>query len=791
VGQYPQLVNSYGPTESTVVSTLHYLEEIPVNQPEISIGKPIDNVQVYILDQYLQLMPVGVPGELHIGGLGVARGYLNRPELTVEKFINNPFKAGEKLYKTGDLVRYKFNGNLEFLGRIDSQVKIRGFRIELTEIETVLNQYPAIKQSVVIAREDNPGIKRLVAYLVGNKNQNTIEEIRYYLKQKLPPYMVPSAFVFLEEIPITTNGKVDHSALPIPEMTPSLAGEFTAPKTPIEERLTAIWAEVLRLEKVGIHDNFFELGGDSIISIQMISKANQMGLKLSPKQLFQYQTIAELATVVGTDKQIKANQELVTGMIPLTPIQHWLFEQDLPDVNYFNQSALMEVPSTVNPELLKQVIQALLNHHDALRLRYIQENESLTQVSDPAKDVASLTVVDLSQLSPNAQKTAIIAQDEETQRSLNLTTGEIVKVVLFNLGKEQPSQLLIVIHHLAIDGISWRILLEDLATAYQQISQDQEIKLPLKTTSFQDWSNQLVIYSQSEKLKQKRDYWVSQLTEEIASLPMDYPWTKESNQLSSAKAIKLSLNEEETRGLLQDVPGVYNTQINDVLLTALLASFSQWTGKKSLIVDLEGHGREDLFEAIDLSRTVGWFTTLFPVRLEGSQTGQLPETLKSVKEQLRRLPNRGIGYGVLKYLSKDGEIHQQFENLTKAQVSFNYLGQFDQVLSASGVLGEVKEWKTERSLVGDRSHLLEISGLIRSQKLEMQFVYSEKIHQRDTIERLANGFMGALKSLIIHCQSSQDKGYTPSDFSAAQVSQEQLDKFLSKINQKKSKKGSV
>jgi len=380
----------------------------------------------------------------------------------------------------------------------------------------------------------------------------------------------------------------------------------------------------------------------------MISKANQMGLQLSPKQLFQYQTIAELATVVGTDQQIKANQELVTGIIPLTPIQHWLFEQDLPDVNYFNQSALIEVPATVNPEPLKQVIQALLNHHDALRLHYLQEDENLTQISDSTKEAIPLEVIDLSQLSPDQQKTAIIAKDEETQRSLNLATGDIVKVVLFNLGNEQPSQLLIVIHHLAIDGISWRILLEDLATAYQQISQGQEIKLPLKTTSFQDWSNQLVTYSQSEKLKQEKDYWLSQLTEEIVSLPIDYPWTKESNQLSFAKVINLSLNEEETRGLLQDVPGVYNTQINDVLLTALLESFSQWTGEKSLMVDLEGHGREDLFEVIDLSRTVGWFTTLFPVRLEGSKTGQLPETLKSVKEQLRRLPNRGIGYGVSK-----------------------------------------------------------------------------------------------------------------------------------------------
>jgi len=422
-----------------------------------------------------------------------------------------------------------------------------------------------------------------------------------------------------------------------------------------------------------------------------------------------------------------------------------------------------------------------------LRLHYLQEDENLTQISDSTKEAIPLEVIDLSQLSPDQQKTAIIAKDEETQRSLNLATGDIVKVVLFNLGNEQPSQLLIVIHHLAIDGISWRILLEDLATAYQQISQGQEIKLPLKTTSFQDWSNQLVTYSQSEKLKQEKDYWLSQLTEEIVSLPIDYPWTKESNQLSFAKVINLSLNEEETRGLLQDVPGVYNTQINDVLLTALLESFSQWTGEKSLMVDLEGHGREDLFEVIDLSRTVGWFTTLFPVRLEGSKTGQLPETLKSVKEQLRRLPNRGIGYGVLKYLSKDEEVKKEFEDLMKAQVSFNYLGQFDQVLSASGVLGEVKEWKTERSLVGNRSHLLEISGLIRSQKLEMQFVYSEKVHQRETIEKLANGFMSVLKSLIIHCQSHKDKSYTPSDFSAAQVSQEQLDKFLSKINQKKGK----
>ncbi|HBK22674.1 MAG TPA: non-ribosomal peptide synthetase [Planktothrix sp. UBA10369] len=789
VGYYPKLVNSYGPTEATVVSTLYYLPDRPINQPEIPIGKPINNVQIYILDQYLEPMPVGVPGELHIGGLGIARGYLNRPELTAEKFINHPFKPGEKLYKTGDLVRYQIDGNLEFLGRVDSQVKIRGFRIELTEIEAILNQYPLIKQAVVIAREDTPGNKRLIAYLLANQSQVTVEEIRHYLKQKLPAYMVPSIFIFLEAIPITPSGKVDYRALPIPEKTLSDSStNFTNPTTETEKHLATIWAEVLRLEKVSIHDNFFELGGDSIISIQMISKANQMGLQLIPKQLFQYQTIAELATVVGTSQQIQANQNVVTGIVPLTPIQHWFFEQNLADAHFFNQSALIEVPPTLEPDLLKQVLRILLNHHDALRLRYSRENENLEQINDGIKEAVSLTVIDLSELSPDGQKKAITTKDTELQNSLNLSSGEIVKFALFKLGNQQQGQLLIVIHHLAIDGISWRIILEDLTTAYAQISQGQAIKLPPKTTSFQDWSKQLVSYSKSEQLKPEIDYWLSQLQTKILPLPVDYSLEKESNQLNSAKTINLFLTEEETRGLLQDVPSAYNTQINDVLLTALGSSFSQWTGGNSLLVDLEGHGREDLFEQVDLSRTVGWFTTLFPMVLEQSQTGKPQETLKSVKEQLRRLPYRGIGYGVLKYLSSDAEIKRQFKDLIKAQVSFNYLGQFDQVLSASEVLGRVKEWKSDHSSSGDRSHLLEVSGLVRDQKLDIQFVYSENVHRRETIEKLANEFMEVLRNLIIHCQSTETSCYTPSDFTAAKINQEQLDKFLNKINQKQSKK---
>ncbi|MBO1051472.1 MAG: amino acid adenylation domain-containing protein [Dolichospermum sp. DET73] len=790
VGNYPKLVNSYGPTETTVIATLSPLSDNVLNHQEIPIGKPISNVQVYVLDKYLQPVPIGVPGELHIGGAGVARGYLHLPELTAEKFIKNPFvnKEESRLYKTGDLVRYQPDGNLEYLGRIDSQVKIRGFRIELGEIETILNQHSQVNQAVVIAREDIPGNKRLVAYIIGNQAQVQLEQIRQFLKQKLPPYMIPAAFVPLDQLPMTPNGKVDHRALPIPDTADTnLAAGFVAPQTPIEEKLVAIWAEVLRQPNISIHDNFFELGGDSIISIQMISRANQAGLQLTPKQLFQYQTIAELANVVGTNRQIKANQGLVTGSIPLMPIQHWFFEQNFPDAHYFNQSALLEIPSITQPDLLKQAVQKLLSHHDILRSCFVLESHPPQHINATTQETVPFMLVDLSALSLEEQQTVIKTKESELQASLNLSSGEIVRFALFNRGINRPNQLLIIIHHLVVDGISWRILLEDLATAYQQLSSGETIKLPAKTTSFQEWANQLQAYSQSENLSTEIDYWLSQFAGNITSLPIDYPDQKTENTLAATNSLTLCLNEEETRALLQDVPSAYNTQINDILLTALAQSFHEWTGANSLIVDLEGHGREDLFEDIDLSRTVGWFTTLFPVQLNLGLENQLAEILKLVKEQLRRLPKHGIGYGILRYLHPSSIIQNKFQTLPQAEISFNYLGQFDQVMSASAMLGAVKEWKSEQSQRGYCSHLLAISGLIHSGKLEMEFAYSEKIHKGASIEKFGLGFMEVLRTLILHCKSKESSTYTPSDFAAAKINQQQLDKFLEKINRKNPK----
>ncbi|MBW4592861.1 MAG: amino acid adenylation domain-containing protein [Brasilonema angustatum HA4187-MV1] len=784
----PQLFNSYGPTEATVVTTLHHLNSLTAT--DVSIGQPISNAQVYILDQYLQSVPIGVPGELHISGAGLARGYWQRPELTAEKFIQNPiaYATCDRLYKTGDLARFRADGTLEYLGRVDDQVKIRGFRIELGEIETVLRQHPQVHQAVVIARVDIPGQKRLVAYVVPHQLQPTTDELRYFLKQKLPNYMVPSAFVLLEALPMTPNRKIDYHALPVPDFSRSVEDKFLAPRTLTEEKLAAIWSEILRLEKVGIHDNFFELGGDSILSIQIISRANQAGIQIAPKQLFKYQTIAELAAVAGITRSIKAELGLVTGTVVLTPIQQWFFEQKLSEPHYFNQSALLEVPAELTHEQLQQVVQQLLLHHDALRLRFMPEGEHWQQINADTLEIIPLNVVDLSHLSPEAQETAMNAADVELQASLNLFTGSIVRVALFQLGKNQPGRLLFIIHHLAVDGISWRILLEDLATAYEQISRGDAIKLPPKTTSFQYWSDRLTEYGQSEAIATELDYWLSEYNFKVTALPVDYPSNKEDNTVASTASMSLSLTEEQTRALLQDVPSAYNTQINDVLLTALVQSFSQWTGERSLLIDLEGHGREDLFEDVDLSRTLGWFTTLFPVRLQLEESDHPGEALKLIKEQLRQIPNRGIGYGVLRYLNENVAIRTKLQALPQPLVSFNYLGQFDQVLRASDVLGLAKEFKAEQSLLNKRSHLLGISGFIRAKKLEMTWAYSDKIHKRTTIERLALGFMEALKTLIAHCQSPDAIGHTPSDFSAAKLSQKQLDKFLSKINKDKTKK---
>ena len=832
---YPdtRLINEYGPTETVVGCCIYNASEKPTTANAVPIGRAIANVRLYVLDKYLQPVPIGIPGELYIGGVGVARGYLNRPELTAEKFIPNPFykleekfispsassasslrqrfqrTASSALYKTGDKVRYLPDGNLEYLGRLDNQVKIRGFRIELEEIEAVLNQHPQIQFSCVIPHTDDSGNQRLVAYIVSS-HPILKQQIHQFLQQTLPDYMVPSFFVELEGLPLTNNGKVDRKALPIPDLSIQENTNKTLPTTEKEIILTKIWSEVLGVN-VGIDDNFFEMGGDSILSIQIIARANQVGLSLTPKLLFQHQTIAELATFVEIKTTINNSQGIITGEVPLTPIQHWFFEQDLPDLHHYNQSVLLEVVPNLQPELLEQVWQKLFIHHDSLRLRYVQDDSQWKQFYVNPSDTIPFNTIDLSQLTEKEQNITVTQISSQLQTSLNLSTS-LLQCVLFQLGEYRNHRLLIIIHHLVIDSISWQILLTDLAIAYKQIETKVEIgeniQLPFKTTSFKNWSNQLVDYAQSKLVIKELDYWLSKNSinsinsiNNNISLPVDYQNNKIQNTVASTAQINVTLDVQQTCDLLEEVPKAYKTQINDILLTALLQTFSSWTNPGGLLIDLEGHGREDLFSDIDsdidsnldidLSRTVGWFTTVFPVFLELDGTklnnhSDIGVIIKSVKEQLRQIPNRGIGYGLLRYLNQDESIRNRLQNQSPAQVKFNYLGKLDFTPTDSFILGLAKESIGDlRSLQGERQYLLEINSWISEGKLELSWNYSDNIYNSKTIKNFAQTYILNINEIINHCKSPESKGYTPSDFKAANLNQKQLDKFMSKIKKRK------
>ena len=776
------LVNNYGPTENTVVTTSVKITPDLLTEKAPPIGRPISNTQVYILDQYQQPVPIGIPGELYIGGSGLAKGYLNRPELTDSKFIANPFsqKLSDRLYKTGDLVRYGNDGQIEFVGRIDHQVKIRGFRIELGEIETVLNQHPQVKEAIIIAREDQPGVKRLCAYVIASQNL-TVSQLRLFLQEKLPQYMVPAFFVLLDAFTLTANGKIDRCALPQPTLElEDEAALNLSPGTEKERILAAIWQRVLGLKNISINDNFFELGGDSILAIQIIAQANQAGLQITPKQLFSHQTIAQLATVAERVSVNQTTQDLVIGHVPLTPIQKWFFEQNWPERHHFNQSILLEVPNNLQPDLLKKTISKLLYHHDALRLRFVHKGEQWQQNHSDDCNNFAFEKVDLSHLSCDEQLTKMAEISEVQQRVLNLEEGPLMAVVFFALG--ESGKMLIVIHHLAVDGISWRIILEDFVTIYQQLENHKPLQLPPKTSSFKTWAEELQNYAKTPEFYAQFKYWLNREFPSICPLPLDRQGEAQSNIVAHAKTVSFTLTEEQTRLLLQEVPQAYNTQINDILLTALVQAFGRWTGNYKLLLDMEGHGRENIIESVNLSRTVGWFTSIFPVFLTLENLHHPGECLKSIKEQLRQIPNRGFDYGIGYYLSSDLTIQSPLKNYPKAQVSFNYLGQF-----TSHQIGEIG-WKLSQestgsihSPLGQRSHLIAIHGIVVDGQLDMEWQYSENFHHQTTIKNLAAAYRDSLESLINHCLSVEG-GYTPSDFPDADLNQAELDELLSELD---------
>ncbi|HEJ4668858.1 non-ribosomal peptide synthase/polyketide synthase [Pseudomonas aeruginosa] len=769
----PRLVNMYGITETTVHVTYRPLSLADLDGGAASpIGEPIPDLSWYLLDAGLNPVPRGCIGELYVGGAGLARGYLNRPELSCTRFVADPFSTtGGRLYRTGDLARYRCDGVVEYVGRIDHQVKIRGFRIELGEIEARLLAQPGVAEAVVLPHE-GPGATQLVGYVVTQAAPSDPaalrDTLRQALKASLPEHMVPAHLLFLERLPLTANGKLDRRALPAPDAS-RLQRDYTAPRSELEQRLAAIWADVLKLGRVGLDDNFFELGGDSIISIQVVSRARQAGIRLAPRDLFLHQTIRGLAGVAVEGRGLAcAEQGPISGSTPLLPIQQMFFELDIPRRQHWNQSVLLEPGQALDGTLLETALQALLAHHDALRLGFRLEDG--TWRAEHRRAVEAGEVLLWQQSVADGQ--ALEALAEQVQRSLDLGSGPLLRALLATLG-DGSQRLLLVIHHLVVDGVSWRILLEDLQTAYRQLQAGQAVALPAKTSAFKAWAERLQAHARDGGLEGERGYWLAQLEGVSTELPCD---DREGAQsVRHVRSARTELTEEATRRLLQEAPAAYRTQVNDLLLTALARVIGRWTGQADTLIQLEGHGREELFEDIDLTRTVGWFTSLFPLRL--SPVAELGASIKRIKEQLRAIPHKGLGFGALRYLGS-AEDRAALAALPSPRITFNYLGQFDGSFSAdSSALfrPSADAAGSERDSDAPLDNWLSLNGQVYAGRLGIDWSFSAARFSEASILRLADAYRDELLALIEHCCAADVEGVTPSDFPLAGLDQRQLD----------------
>ena len=762
----PQLFfNAYGPTE-TVVMPLASLapERLEEGAGSVPIGSIVGERVAYILDADLALVPQGASGELYIGGAGLAQGYHQRPGMTAERFVADPFAGkGGRLYRTGDLVRQRADGLVEYLGRIDHQVKIRGFRIELGEIETRLLEHEAVREAVVLAL-DAPSGKQLVAYLVSDAEHVALRDaLRAHLKAQLPDYMVPAHLIVLASMPLTANGKLDRRALPEPDPEANRQA-YVAPRSELEHNLAAIWCAVLNVEQVGLDDNFFELGGDSILSIQVVSRARQAGIHFSPRDLFQHQTVQSLAAVATRSERVIAEQGLLTGPSGLTPIQHWFFDTDIPARQHWNQALMLKPLQLLDPHRLEQALLAVLEHHDALRLSFTPRD---AQWHAEHLGVPEGGVLLQAQVRDMQACTALFT---DTQRSLDLAQGPLLRALLVD-GPQGQQRLLITIHHLVVDGVSWRVLLEDLQNVYRQLSAGQSVSLPAKTSALRDWAARLQAYAHSESLREELSLWQAQLAGPAVALPVQRPQGTLRN--CDAETVSVRLDAERTRQLLQQAPSAYRTQVNDLLLTALARVLCRWSGQASALIQLEGHGRETLFDDIDLTRSVGWFTSAYPLRL--TPQAEQGDSIKAIKEQLRGVPHKGLGYGVLRYLADD-LCKQSMAALPSAQITFNYLGQFDQSFGTEALFHPLEE---SAGLAHDPDaplpNELSIDSQVYGGELVLRWTFSRERHDQQVIRDLAEAYLAELHSLIAHCLQDDAGGLTPSDFPLAHLTQVQLD----------------
>ncbi|MBV9164385.1 MAG: amino acid adenylation domain-containing protein, partial [Pseudonocardiales bacterium] len=712
---------------------------------------------------------------------------------------------GERMYRTGDLVRWRPDGNLEFAGRADDQIKIRGFRIEPGETETILTEHPQVAQAVVIAHQGQADIKRLVGYVVATSDGLGPDSLRDFLRERLPDYLIPTIFVILDELPLTPHGKLDRTALPAPEFS---AGTGRPPRTPSEQILCDLFAEVLSLSTVAIDDDFFALGGDSIVSIRLVSRARAAGVVITVRDVFKYRTVAGLAGVVGgLDEVITEVAGAGIGVVAPTPIMCWLHERG-GRFDWFHQSRLLQVPPAVGIERLVAAAQAVVDHHDALRSRLSYptggaiSGPGVLEVP-PAGTVTAAAVVhrvEVTGLDPDRLRMVISKETAAAASRLAPESGVMVQLVWFDAGPHQPGRLLILIHHLVVDGVSWRILIPDLVAAYQAIAAEASPNLDPVGTSLRRWSQHLQAAAEDPQRVGELPLW-TQMLRAPDPLLTDRVLDPGRDVAGTAQHLTLTLPPEVTTPLLTRVPAAFHGGVNDVLLTALALAVAQWRrchgrgDHSAVLVDVEGHGREEIIDGVDLSRTVGWFTSLFPVRLDpgsfswdqlvaaGPVVGQ---AIKRVKEQLRALPDHGIGFGLLRYLNP--HTGPELAALAVSQIGFNYLGRL--AAPTTAVAGQDREWVVapEAAALGGGSdpemplaHGLDVNALVRDHSvgpwLEATWTWSPQMWSEPEVHELAQLWFHALRALVDHASQPSAGGHTPTDFPLVPLNQHQIEQL--------------
>ncbi|WP_455568972.1 amino acid adenylation domain-containing protein [Streptomyces lincolnensis] len=782
-----RLINHYGPTELTVGCTDHRIEpgeELPTGP--VPIGRPMWNTRAYVLDARLNPVPVGVEGELYVAGDHVARGYWRRPGLTGERFVADPFgPPGERMYRTGDLAVRRADGTLELRGRADGQLKIRGLRIEPGEVEGVLTAHPSVAQAAVVVREDGAGVRRLVGYVVAPAGTDRAALLGHAARQ-LPTHMVPEALVLLDTLPMTPNGKLDRAALPAPVLdreapasAPAGAARRTAgtpgtPRTPQEETLRNLFAEVLgtSAEEVDVDDGFFDLGGDSITSIHLVSRATTAGLRLTPRDVFEHRTIAALAAVAsGRPAAGRApEQEPAVGELPFTPAMHRLVDRGGP-IGSFSQSALLVAPAGADEKRLTAVLQALVDRHDVLRMRITAAER--TAVVPPAASVDAGQLLERVAVPDGDFATALTA----TAVELRPEKGELLHAVWFDGGPDRPGRLLLTIHHLAVDGVSWSTLRSDLTAAWR------EEPLSEPGTPFRHWAHLLEREARAPHRAAELDVWKRLLDAPDPLLGARHI-DPGRDVAGTMRHLTRDLPADTTTELLTTVPAAFHAGPDDVLLAALTAAFVRHRrtkdGHQALLVDIERHGREDIADGVDLSRTVGWFTSVVPARLDltGADPGDPADVLKRVKEQLRAVPDHGIGHGLLRHLNPG--TGPALAALPAPQIGFNYLGRAPKE--------PVADWAAAPEALPGLSHLgaahdpgmpvahgLEITVVTTADgRLSATWSWAPGIWSESEVRALADLWC---EELAAQAAGTPEGGHTPSDLPLVALSQSEIDEL--------------